>query len=149
MTNPFKTDAFRSVALLLARLPLGIFFLLAGYIKLKGGLANFVNTNTPTIPSFLPVDFGRSYLWMLPFVEMLAGLALAIGLFTRLSASLIALMLISFIIATGVGFSIDKAPYFSPNLIYLGLALVLISTGGGQMAVDQSFGKSAPGPAKK
>jgi len=150
MQNPFKTEQAKDVALLLARVPLGVYFLLAGYAKIAGGVGNFVTKASPSIPHFLSPSLGRMYLQTLPFVEMIAGVAMVIGLYTRVSAGLIALMLISFAIAvTGVGFKAGEAPEIDKGLVFLGLALLLLTTGGGRMAVDQSFGKAAPGPGKK
>jgi uncharacterized membrane protein YphA (DoxX/SURF4 family) len=154
MTNPLTTDGFRNVALLLARVALGTYFLLAGFGKYSGGVRAFVNARAKTIPAFLPEELGRAYLFMLPTAELIVGVALVIGFYTRTAATLIALMLISFIIAvTGVGASGAAGWNIDKNLVYLGLALLLMSTGGGQISVDQSMGGggggSAPGPKKK
>jgi uncharacterized membrane protein YphA (DoxX/SURF4 family) len=86
---------------------------------------------------------------MLPGVELITGVALVVGFYTRTAAFLMTLMLISFGIAvTGVGTA--KPPSLDKGMVFLGLALVLMSTGGGQISVDTSMGGGgkAPGPKK-
>lgn len=151
MNNPLTTDHARSFALLLARLPLGVYFLLAGFNKFASGVRVFVEDNLQTVPEFLGPQLGKAYLWALPSVEMLVGVTLIIGLYTRVSATLIMLMLVSFIIAdSGIGFKPNKPPMLDKNVVFLGLAILLMTTGAGRIAVDQTFGNgSAPGPGKK
>jgi len=148
MQNPLTTNQARDTALLLARVSLGVLFLMAGYTKVAGGVNEFVEGHFKSIPTFVSPSFGKIYLQALPWTEMLVGLMLVVGFYTRIAAALASLMLISFIIAiTGVGF--HGKPQVEPNVVYLGLAILLTTTGGGQIAVDHSIGKSAPGPAKK
>jgi len=150
MQNPLTTEQAKDTALLLARVPIGVYFLLAGYAKIAGGVSVFVEKATPTIPHFLSPTFGKMYLQSLPFVEMIVGVAMVVGFYTRVSATFMALMLISFTIAvTGVGFKAGEPPQIDKNLIFLGLALLLMNMGGGKIAIDHSMGKSAPGPGKK
>jgi putative oxidoreductase len=149
MQNPLTTDGYRNVALLLARVALGTTFILAGYGKFAGGVHAFVDKAAPSIPTFLPPELGRAYLFMLPAVELITGVALVVGFYTRTAAFLMTLMLISFGIAvTGVGTA--KPPSLDKGMVFLGLALVLMSTGGGQISVDTSMGGGgkAPGPKK-
>lgn len=151
MTNTLTTDGFRNVTLLLARVAMGTYFLLAAFTKFSGGVRAFVNKSSGTLPAFLPPELGKAYLFMLPTVEMIVGVAVVVGFYTRTAASLMALMLLSFVIAIGINFTMEKAPFFSPNLIYLTLALLLMSSGAGKISVDQSMGGGggAPGPKKK
>jgi uncharacterized membrane protein YphA (DoxX/SURF4 family) len=150
MTNPLNTDYARNTALLLARVPIGVFFLLAGYGKIAGGVGEFVDAASASLPHFISADFGRAYLHALPFVEMLVGVTMIVGFYTRVSAMLMSLMLVSFIIAaTGIGFNVGGSPPLSFNVVFLGLTILLMVSGGGQIAVDHTFGKSAPGPGKK
>ena len=130
-----------SFALLLNRLSLGVLFVLAGVRKLlpageanmldkMNGFASFVASQAP-MPEFL----GKAYGYALPWVEIIVGLMLAIGLLTRLSATLIGLMLLSFIIAMGPEWWPESGPAFSKNFILLTLCLLIISTGSGKLAV--------------
>ena len=138
----------QSVGLLLARVPLGLYFVMAGFKKLyvdgkfdaKGGMEAFVNHASTMIPSWVPSNFGQMYLKALPFTEMVLGGLLILGALTRLVSALMALMLISFIIALEGHLSGDLASTvrlpFHPNGIYLGLALALVFCGGGRLSVD-------------
>src|SRR4051812_37239164 len=91
------------VGVLLARLPLGVLFLVLGYNKLRGGVGNFVSSASGAIPSFMPHALGNGYLYALPFAETIVGVCLILGLFTRAIGAVATLMLISFMIAvTGV-----------------------------------------------
>ncbi len=149
MQNPLTTDGYRNVALLLARVALGTTFILAGYSKFAGGVHGFVNEHAKSIPQFLPPELGKAYLFMLPSIELISGVALVVGFYTRTAAFLMSLLLISFSIAvSGVGSA--KPPSLDKNMVFLGLALVLMSTGGGQISVDTSMGGGgkAPGPKK-
>ncbi len=151
MQNPLQTDHAKDSFLLLARVAIGVYFLLAGYAKIAGGVGAFVEHATPNIPSFLSPQIGKLYLQMLPFAEMIVGVAMVIGLYTRVAGALMSLMLISFMIAaTGIGFKAKpgEPPQIDKNLIFLGLTLLITHLGGGKVAVDQSMGK-APGPTKK
>lgn len=129
-----------SFVLLLNRASLGMLFILAGVRKLlpkEGssvmenwhGFANHVASDAP-----LPEVLGKAYGYALPPVECLVGLALVIGLYTRLSSTLIALMLLSFIIAKGVMWWPATGPAFNTNIILLTLALLLAVLGSGAFA---------------
>src|SRR5688572_12623531 len=130
MTNPLTTDGFRNVALLLARLAMGTYFLLAGYGKYAGGVRTFVEK--VKLPAFLPPELGKAYLFILPTVELLVGVALVVGFFTRTAATFIFLMLVSFIIAAPphLGFQGDSPTQINKNLVFVGAALLLMATGG-------------------
>lgn len=151
MTNPLHTDGFRNFALLLGRATLGTYFLLAGFSKWAGGVRNFVQKVKG--PAYLPKELTDAYLFMLPTAELVVGVALVIGFFTRTAATLMALMLTSFIIAMPphLGFQGESPNNINKNLIFLALALILMSSGGGTISVDQSMGGGggAPGPKKK
>ncbi len=154
MTHPLKTPQALSAAVLMARVPLGVFFLMAGYLKLaKTGADTFVQEHIKAAERFMSPGMGSAFLHTLPYVEMIVGVALIVGIFTRVAAAISSLMLLSFIIAvTGIAFdasgSKGSTP-ISPNVIYFGLSLLLMTTGGGEMTVDHTFKKSPPGPAKK
>lgn len=57
-----------------------------------------------------------------------------IGLFSRISAVLIGLMLLSFIIAMGPDWWPESGPAFSKNFILLTLCLLIATTGSGKFA---------------
>ena len=124
-----------NIGLFLARLPLGALFLCAGYMKIaKMGVGNFATSASKNIPAWLPHEMGNAYLHALPFAEFLVGLFVLVGFFTRSSALIMSLILISILMAMGVR---DERTVFSTNFIYLGLSLLLMLMGGGAVSVDR------------
>ena len=130
MSTPTKAN----IGLLLARVPLGLFFLIAGYSHISGGLSAFVDSGMTHLPAWVPPTLGKMYLYSLPFVEFGVGLFVAVGLLTRLSAFVKALILISILIALG---GIEPGKPFHTNIVLLGLALLIALLGGGEISVDR------------
>ena len=74
MKNPLQSDGSQSLALLLARLPLGAVLALAGYTKFHSlGLNQFVNDHLSQVPAYMPSWFGNVYLHAVPFAELGLG----------------------------------------------------------------------------
>lgn len=133
-----------SAALLLNRISLGVLFVLAGVRKLipagdasmidkMNGFASYVASQAP-----LPEALGKAYGYALPWAELIVGITLVIGLFTRVSATLIGLMLVSFIIAMGPDWWPESGPAFSKNFILLTLCILLAAAGSGKFALKPS-----------
>lgn len=142
MTNPLKSERSSSLGLLLARLPIGLFMLLAGAAKLQAGASGFVSENAANIPHWASQDWGRQYLHAIPILEVVIGGMLVFGLLGRLSALIGALMVTSYTIAV-TGWKMKGLP-FHPNLIYIGLLLMTFLTGPGRISVDGAlFGKKS------
>ncbi len=78
------------------RLGLGVLFFWSGIGKLQ-----HFNDFLQAVYAYniLPVTLAKIYAQMLPWVEIMAAVYLILGLFTRFSAGLINLMMLSFIIA--------------------------------------------------
>jgi uncharacterized membrane protein YphA (DoxX/SURF4 family) len=141
-------------ALLFARVPFGIYFWLAGYNKIAGvGVGNFVSSNVDNAAQFMGPLLGKAYLTALPFVELLVGLALIAGVFTRTAAVIAMLMLVSFIMATG-GLKLNMAKIadagggepFSKNVIFATLAIAIALLGPGRFAFSLQRSKSKATP---
>src|SRR4051794_14330602 len=81
-----------SAGLLLGRIPLGLFFVLAGIHKLYDGMDKFVTANLPDAMKFLPENLARNYLNALPYVEITVGALVVFGLITRVAAAIMALL---------------------------------------------------------
>lgn len=148
MRNPLKTDRSAGLGLFLARLPMGLFFLLAGCAKISGGMNRFVAQYSGNVPRWAPPGYGNYYLHAVPFLEIAVGVLVTVGLLTRLFSLIGAVMILTFII--GVTGLRNPAP-FNPNCIYLGLMLMLFLVGPGKMSLDYLlFGKGrrtvAPAP---
>lgn len=150
MRNPLKSDGATNLGLLLARVPMGAFFLLAGYNKLAdGGAATFAQSHMHYAPANVPAHWVGTYLHALPYLEVAIGAMLVLGLLTRLGGLIGALMVVSYTyaytrIALKLGVA-DTLP-FHPNLIYIGLLMLLFLSGAGRMSVDGWwFGKKGKG----
>jgi uncharacterized membrane protein YphA (DoxX/SURF4 family) len=134
-----RSSTTASVGLLLARLPLGAYFAIAGIEKFRMGIDTFVNAFLPNATKFMPENGARMFLTALPYAEITLGLLLIFGVLTRVAAGLVALLLISFTLgATGVSGNLGPGVQlpFHPNLIYLGNALALMLCGPGWISID-------------
>jgi uncharacterized membrane protein YphA (DoxX/SURF4 family)/thiol-disulfide isomerase/thioredoxin len=79
------------------RLILGVIFIVASISKLQD-IAKFVSTVVSY--GMLPDVLGRLYGYLAPWVELLVGCALILGVFVRLSAAVLIPLIISFMIAS-------------------------------------------------
>lgn len=93
---------------LAARLVLGSVLLVAGLLKIP---ALEYSVNSVNAYRILPYDLAKIVGYALPFVEILVGLLLVVGLFTRVSAVMSGLLMVAFMIgiasAWARGLSID------------------------------------------
>src|SRR5437764_10262345 len=139
MPNPLHSARSANLGLLLARLPVGVLFCLAGYQKVAHiGVSKFVAENSDKVPHYMPAWFGKPFLTGLPFMEIVLGATVVIGLFTRLSGLLLSCLLVSFIMITGVHDGSGGWP-FNPNFLFLGTALMLLFAGGGGISMDRKL----------
>lgn len=159
MTNPFHTPAASNFGLLLARATLGIYFAALGYRDVMGGVSNFARSHLRYLPSWVTPQHGEVFLTLYPVLQVVAGVLLAVGVLTRLSAFTLSSMLLIFMLLV-TGF---KAPEgvqyvpFHPNVIFLAVAIALLTNGGGSLTLPAMLGKKgggskpagAPAPAPK
>ena len=127
-----------SIGLLLLRVPLGVFFILAGILKLTapGGRAAFADAHISQVPGYVSEHLGRMFLTNLPFIEIVVGSLLVLGLLTRVVGLVAALLITSFTIyVTKVAGGQTGGP-FHPNLIYIGIGLAVMLCGPGIFSVD-------------
>jgi putative oxidoreductase len=130
-------------AMLPLRLALGIIFIAHGAQKVFGtwegpGLRAFINFPPP-------YSFMRpAWLWMgaAAVAELLGGILVLLGLFTRVGASLIACVMLTAML----GVHWDKGFFMSSmgiefTLALLGMALTLLIAGGGQASVDKMISR--------
>ncbi|HEY0007201.1 MAG TPA: DoxX family protein [Tepidisphaeraceae bacterium] len=156
MSNPFNHPAWIDISLFLARLTLGLYMLLAGWEKISAGVGTFISDNFMKLkPAWLPEMVAYPYAYALPFAELLTGLLLLLGLFTRISAGLIALMLLSIYIAQASKFGItglEKAgPPFQHSIVMFTMAFMIAIIGSGRLALDPLYsgGGDSGGGRKK
>ncbi|NDC39656.1 MAG: DoxX family protein, partial [Proteobacteria bacterium] len=117
---------------LFIRLTVGAYFIIAGMTKLDNPTA-FVNE----VQKFgiLKEPLATLYGLLLPYVEILAGGLLVLGLWTTLAAILSSLMLLSFVIALRV-FSDPGSHLFNKDIMVLGATLSLLWSGPGFFSID-------------
>lgn len=127
-----------------SRVLMGLYFMLAGVGKVMGEITNgigsfYENAYKPMQPFFVPDFVGVPMGYMLPWIEILLGLLMVVGLLTRLSTALVALLIISFtmalIMAKG-GIAAGSPGPFHPNFIMIGVCLIVIAAGGGRLSLD-------------
>jgi len=122
--------------LLVLRLVFGLYFVIAGIHKVSGGTGNFVKFSSDFLPSFMPTAIGKGYLYAVPWLEILVGLGIMLGLLTALSSLIATLMLISFTIAvTGIKSNPPGGP-FSTNLVFIAVTFALMMIGPGRLSAD-------------
>jgi uncharacterized membrane protein YphA (DoxX/SURF4 family) len=142
------------ITLLLLRVTLGGYLLAAGVFKVMGelndGFGSFYNGPFSSMqPSWLPDVMAAPYGYALPWIEVVIGAAVLLGLFTRISAALGFLMVLSFTIALAIAqgrwhAKPADAPggYFSGNYIQCAAYLVLTAVGAGRLSVDALLGRT-------
>ena len=140
MKNPLASDLSSNLGLLLARVPLGLYFALAGYAHFK--TQNFATQYVAALPTWMPPEAGMGYSSVLPFVEMAVGGLLLLGLTTRLGGLLAAV--ITGVVVAAAGFKLypDSGHQM---LVMLGLSILLLCLGGGKFTLDNLlFNKKKP-----
>ena len=126
------------------RLALGVIFIAHGAQKVLGswegpGLRAFIN-----FPA--PYSFMRpAWLWMgaAAVGELLAGILVLLGLFTRLGAFLITCVMLTAMLGVHWknGFFLGAAPGIEFTMALLGMALALLIAGGGQASADKMISR--------
>jgi uncharacterized membrane protein YphA (DoxX/SURF4 family) len=139
MSETSKPCGCLDFMLLLNRISMGTILVLLGAIKLKKGLENFVTGDFAYYkPGWLPDALARPYAYAIPFLEIVLGAALVLGLFTRCVAPVLVLMILSFTIAMATlnGFGLEpKQMQVYTNVLYMTLLLLLMTTGGGRFSL--------------
>lgn len=132
---------------LVLRVVLGVILIFAALEPFKiFHPSQFVDIVRGMAGKYLPEFFIVAYGYSIPYLELATGIFLVLGLFTRLTGTVVALMFVSFIIGVGlstpdVTFFMDPVGKLIPNkdFAFLGMALSLVLTGGGEWAVDNKM----------
>src|SRR4051794_5746314 len=93
-TTVVRPSPAASLGLLLARVPLGLYFILAAVHKFRDGVGSFVDKIMPTATKYMPEQWAHTFLTSLPYVEITVGTLLIVGLLTRVIGAVMSLMLI-------------------------------------------------------
>ena len=129
---------FQPIALLLLRVALGVIFLAHGLDKFRGGIdmveGAFAEWGVPAAGIAAPIT---------ATIEVVAGIALLIGLGTRIAAALLGLVIIGalFFVKAEVGIiSSTPMPGAEVDIALLAGLFVLFIAGPGAAAVDGAIG---------
>lgn len=146
MKNGKSCEACSGLGLLLVRGMLGSVLLLAGYQKFAapGGAQAWAASNLSEAQAHLSPTLANLYIHAVPYAEVALGGLLVVGLLTRMSGLLAALMLASFGIAKGGpvhGFFnteyANASQLFQAPFVYGVLALVALFVGPGAISLDR------------
>ena len=119
-----------SIGLFIMRLGLGSIFLFAGAKKVIN-LQQFIRSVQDTGQMNETIAFILAFI--LPFMELIFGALLIIGLFTPIASFFLACMSISFLVTQGAGH--PELP-FSYNIVFLACAVAMMFTGAGLISFD-------------
>ena len=117
---------------LFIRVPLGLYFLLAGHMKLTN-LESFIGTVRGF--NLMPDSLAVLYAVMVPWAEFICGFLLIIGIWTTLAAGVASALLMTFIYAIGI--TPSNPNLFNKDILILGATLSLLSCGGGSFSIDE------------
>jgi uncharacterized membrane protein YphA (DoxX/SURF4 family) len=143
MKNPLASDLSTNLGLLLARVPLGLYFLMAGYAHFK--TQNFATQYVAALPTWMPSEAGKGYSTMLPFLEMAVGGLLLLGLTVRFGGLLAAGIVGLIVAAAGFKLYPDVG---HDKLIIFGLSILLLCLGGGKFTLDNFLFNQKKGEAQ-
>ncbi|WP_096186426.1 DoxX family protein [Evansella halocellulosilytica] len=126
MLNKTEIGAF------LLRLVLGIIFLAHGADKFLGGIDN-------TVGWFDSIGLPGALAYVVATIELVGGIALIIGLFTRIISALIAFIMVGAIIT--VKFSAGFLDGYAYDLVLLIVAVYLVLNDSKFLSLSQVFSK--------
>lgn len=148
MTNPFNTPAASNFGMFLARATLGIYFTAQGYRGVMGGVSSFAKSHLGAMPHWVTPQYGEVFLTLYPVIQVTAGILLALGVLTRISAFLLAATLLTFMVCiTGIHF--PEGNPVTVDIICLAVTVALLTNGGGSMTLPAFLGKKGSGSAPK
>ncbi|MFL6208710.1 MAG: MauE/DoxX family redox-associated membrane protein [Pyrinomonadaceae bacterium] len=113
----------REVAYALLRVTLGVVFLFNGTGKFMGGLGNFVGGMNQRFAGKLPAALVMPFAYALPFMEVLCGTLLLLGLFSGIALMLSGLLLVALTFGTVM---LNDFPTVAHNTQYALVNFVLL-----------------------
>lgn len=148
-------NAGTHLGLLLVRVGFGLYLTLAGWGKVatefREGFGTFYKGGfSSSSPTWLPDWFGMPYGYALPWLELIVGGMLILGLLSRFAATGAFLMLLSFTIVKVIGngytgLGDEERGFFTTNYLFTVVYFLLIFTGAGAASLDRLFfGKREP-----
>lgn len=119
------------------RVTLGAYFVLAGFAKLED-LPSFI----AEVQGFnmLPSHLATLFAILLPYLEIIAGALLVLGMWTTLAAMITSMLLAAFVWAFGL--FPNRPDLFNKDLILLAASVSVLYSGAGAFSIDR-FRKTA------
>ena len=142
MTQPVERSPWHTIALLLARVSLGLYLIKVSAQKmfvagqsLGQSYDAWMTMFHKTTPGFVPTFIATPYGYALPWLEMLIGILLVLGLFFRTAAVAAMLLLLSIYIALTAG----GGGVAHHSLVFATFAFLLVFTGPGNISLQAMF----------
>lgn len=139
MSSPSAHSLGHRIALLLVRLSLGVYLFSAGWGKafkpdmtLAQSAAAWMEGYQKMTPPWLPTFIATPYGYAIPWLEMLTGGLLVLGLFFRFTTLVTTFMLASIAIAVVA----DKGSVIHHSIVMTTFAFLLFFTGPGGLSID-------------
>jgi len=121
------------LSLFIIRVVLGITFFVHGLDKFQGGIGNTAGFfESIGIPAFLA--------YVVALIELIGGIALIIGLGTRIASALIGIVMIGAILKVKIGAGFLGG--YELDFVLLGMAIALAVSGSSLYAVETKFTNS-------
>jgi putative oxidoreductase len=113
-----KSWGNKSSGLLVLRIGLAAVFIMAGWMK--------VSNLDATVAGFASMGLSSFWAYVVSFTELIAGIALLLGVYTRLAAALLAIVMISATVLVHKDFTL---------LLHISATLALVLSGGGKYSL--------------
>lgn len=134
MSLDAKASTYRDPALLIARILVGILFLIAAYNKMKGigGTAGYFGR--------LGIPAPEVMVWVALAIEIIGGILLIVGYQTRLAALMLGVFVVVAALIAHTNFADgNQLNHFLKNLAIAGGCLALFCTGAGEYSADEKM----------
>ena len=113
----------REIAYALLRATMGVIFLFYGINKFISGIAAFVGNMNQQFSGKLPAFMVMPFAYAIPFAEVIGGLLILLGLFTRVGLIITGLLVIGLTFGMVI---LGQAPTVAHNLQYALVNFVLL-----------------------
>jgi len=138
-----KSRLMHDIAILLARIALGAYVAVAGFRKVQTeineGFGTFLNGSyTNRKPHWIPEFINVPYGYALPWLELILGLLVLVGLFGRVSSFAMTFMLLSIAVALAYNWELIEFVGLRVHHILpmIALAFWLGVSGAGSVSID-------------
>ncbi|WP_442597685.1 DoxX family protein [Neobacillus sp. D3-1R] len=133
------------IGALILRVTLGALFLVHGVVKFQGGIENIVGWfSSIGLPGFMA--------YAVALIEIIGGIALIVGLGTRIVSTILSLLMIGAILKVKLSVGLlgnGQMAGYELDLGFLAMAVYLLISGSKLLSVDQLFVKKDSNELRK